>query len=166
MHLFIAPSVRLDLSCNNKLYAKTFSTKPHNHNKGTPMILLVASNKDIASLNIKNQILNNYEFHKTEVFQGNPTYKADVNGKKVILATLNEESIMAQYLTDKFPTANLIVFISRHSSQSSKPTLSVHTPGNFGNAEYGGLPKALDFPCSGYAKCLKSVHAPQRNVKP
>jgi D-aminoacyl-tRNA deacylase len=107
------------------------------------MILLVASNKDIASLNIKDQILNNYEFRITEVFQGNPTYTADVNGKKVTLATLNEESVQAQYLTDKFPTADLIVFISRHSSQSGKPTLSVHTPGNLGDAELGGLPKVL-----------------------
>jgi D-aminoacyl-tRNA deacylase len=107
------------------------------------MILLVASNRDIASLNIKEQILKNYEFYKTEVFQENPTYTADVNGKKVTLATLNEESVKAQYLPDNFPSAKLIVFISRHSSQSGTPTLSVHTPGNFGDAELGGLPKAL-----------------------
>ncbi len=107
------------------------------------MILLVASNKDIASLNIKEQILNNYEFLKTEDFQENPTYTADVNGKKVTLATLNEESVKAQYLPKDFPNAKLIVFISRHSSQSGKPTLSVHTPGNFGDAELGGLPKTL-----------------------
>jgi D-aminoacyl-tRNA deacylase len=107
------------------------------------MILLVASNKDIASLNIKEQILKNYKFYKTEVFQENPTYIADVNGKKVTLVTLNEELVRAQYLPDNFPTAKLIVFISRHSSQSGTPTLSVHTPGNFGDAELGGLPKSL-----------------------
>jgi D-aminoacyl-tRNA deacylase len=109
----------------------------------TSMLLLVASNKDIASLNIKDQILNNYDFLKTGVFQENPTYTADVNGKKVTLATLNEESVKAQYLPKDFPTAKLIIFISRHSSQSGKPTLSVHTPGNFGDAELGGLPKTL-----------------------
>jgi D-aminoacyl-tRNA deacylase len=103
------------------------------------MILIVASNKDIASLNIKEQILKNYEFQKTQVFQENPTYIADVNGKEVNLITLNEESVKAQYLPEKFPTAKLIVFISRHSSQSGTPTLSVHTPGNFGDAELGGL---------------------------
>ncbi len=43
-----------------------------NHNKGTLMILLVASSKDVASLNIKEQILKNYPFHKTaKEFQGN-----------------------------------------------------------------------------------------------
>jgi D-aminoacyl-tRNA deacylase len=108
------------------------------------MLLLAASNKDIASLNIKEQILSNYQFNKTaKTFQNNPTYSADINGKKVTLVTLNEESVKAQDLPDSFPNVNLIVFISRHSSQSGKPTLSVHTPGNFGSAELGGLPRTL-----------------------
>ena len=51
------------------------------------MILLVASNKDVASLNIKEQILKHYPFHKTaKVFQENPLYTADINGKKVTLS--------------------------------------------------------------------------------
>jgi D-aminoacyl-tRNA deacylase len=110
------------------------------------MILLVASNKDIASLNIKEQILSHYPFCKAhEVFQENSTYSANINGKKVTLVTLNDESVRAQNLLEKFPHANLIVFISRHSSQSGKPTLSVHAPGNFGNAELGGLSRTLSF---------------------
>jgi D-aminoacyl-tRNA deacylase len=108
------------------------------------MILLVASSKDVASLNIKEQILKNYIFNKTATtFQDNPIYTADVNGKKVDLITLTEESIHAQDLPVKFPDTKLVVFISRHSSQSGKPTLSVHTPGNFGEAELGGLPKSV-----------------------
>ncbi len=108
------------------------------------MILLVASNKDIASLNIKEQILKNYIFQKSsKLFDENPTYTADVNEKKVTLITINDESVKAQDLTTKFPSAKLIVFISRHSSQSAKPTLSVHVPGNFSGAELGGLPKSL-----------------------
>ena len=108
------------------------------------MILLVASNKDTASLNIKDQILKNYIFKEnTKQFDENPTYTADVNEKKVTLITLNDESVKAQELPSKFPGAKLIVFISRHSSQSAKPTLSVHTPGNFAEAELGGLPKTL-----------------------
>ena len=40
------------------------------------MILIVASNKDTASLNIKHQILTRYPFKETsEVFQQNPIYK-------------------------------------------------------------------------------------------
>jgi D-aminoacyl-tRNA deacylase len=108
------------------------------------MILLVASNKDIASLTIKEQILRHYPFAKTtENFQNNPLYNANINDSTLTLATLNEESVRAQNLPEAFPNAKLIVFISRHSSQSGKPTLSVHTPGNFAQAELGGLPRTL-----------------------
>ena len=70
------------------------------------MILLIASEKDIASLNIKEQILNNYSFRETEqTFEQNPTYTADNNDKKVTLVTLKEESVKAQNLPDIFPEA-------------------------------------------------------------
>ena len=77
------------------------------------MILLVASNNDVASLNIKQQILKNYPFTKSsQTFQENPLYTADINGKNVTLATLSEESVKAQNLPDNFPNATLIVFIA------------------------------------------------------
>lgn len=105
------------------------------------MILLVSSNKDLASINIRKQVLSQHHFSQIEVFyQGSPLLSAEINGKNVILVTLEEESIGAQNLTSDFPNADLAVFISRHSSQSGKPTLSVHVPGNFGVAEFGGLP--------------------------
>jgi D-aminoacyl-tRNA deacylase len=108
------------------------------------MILIIASDKDIASLNIKEQILKNYPFYETSNnFQENPIYTAKIFDQEVTLITLKEESVKAQNLQEMFPNANLMVFISRHSSQSGKPTLSVHAPGNFGEAELGGLPKTL-----------------------
>ena len=130
-----------------------------NHNKGNLMILLVASSKDIASLNIREQILRNYPFHKTaEKFQGSSLFAADIEGKKVTLATLSEESIKAQDLPEKFPNAELVVFMSRHSSKSGKPTLSIHTPGNFGDADLGGLPKILSVsPASAMQNALRAL---------
>lgn len=108
------------------------------------MILIIASDKDIASLNIKEQILKNYPFNETSNnFQENPIYTAKIFDQEVALITLKEESVKAENLPEMFPNANLMVFISRHSSQSGKPTLSVHAPGNFGEAELGGLPKTL-----------------------
>jgi D-aminoacyl-tRNA deacylase len=123
------------------------------------MILIVASNKDIASLNIKEQILKHFPFQKADIiFQENPVFTADINGKNVTLVTLSEESVKAQSLPEHFPDADLIVFISRHSSQSGKPTLSVHTPGNFGNAELGGLPRTLSVsPAYAMKTALKSL---------
>ncbi len=123
------------------------------------MILLIASEKDVASLNIKEQVLNNYPFSKTEeTFEQNPTYTADINDQKVTLVTLKEESVKAQDFLSNFPNAKLIVFMSRHSSQSGKPTLSVHAPGNFGEAELGGLPKILSVaPAAAMQTALKAL---------
>jgi D-aminoacyl-tRNA deacylase len=123
------------------------------------MILIVASNKDIASLNIKQQILNNYPFNKTpETFQQNQLYNAEINSQNITLITLTEESVKAQNLPDNFTEANLIVFISRHSSASGKPTLSVHTPGNFAAAELGGLPKTISVsPATAMRDALKAL---------
>jgi D-aminoacyl-tRNA deacylase len=57
--------------------------------------------------------------------------------------TLNDESVYAQNLTDFFGNLELVVFISRHSSVSGTPTLSVHTSGNLGEAELGGLTRRV-----------------------
>ncbi|HUW48938.1 MAG TPA: D-aminoacyl-tRNA deacylase [Patescibacteria group bacterium] len=108
------------------------------------MILIVASNKDPASLNIRKQVLRNYDFQeKAEKFESNPVYEAKINGNVVKLTTLNNESIYAQHLPESFANLQLVVFISRHSSTSGTPTLSVHTPGNFAEAALGGIPKTL-----------------------
>jgi D-aminoacyl-tRNA deacylase len=114
------------------------------HIKMNTMFLITASNKDIASLTIKNQLLNYYQFTETpELFQQNPMYWINLMGKKIVLVTLNKELVDAQNLPENFPYAKLIIFISRHSSQSGKPTLSVHTPGNFAEAGLGGLPRII-----------------------
>ena len=70
-------------------------------------------------------------------------YEANIGGRKVKLITLNEESIYAQNLPDFFNNLEFVVFISRHSSVSGTPTLSVHTPGNLGEAELGGLTRRV-----------------------
>jgi D-aminoacyl-tRNA deacylase len=123
------------------------------------MILLVASYKDMAGLNIAKQILSHYPFKKTgETFQENSVYASCVKGKKVTLVMLNEESVNAQSLPQSFADLRLIVFISRHSSTSGMPTLSVHTPGNFAAAELGGLPKQVSVsPATAMKDALKAL---------
>jgi len=136
-----------------------FSRNTHFSQKVQNMILLVASNKDVAGLNIARQVLDHYPFKVTgTTFQKNPVYQAQVNKKEVTLIFLNEETINAQTLTDNFTNPSLIVFISRHSSTSGKPTLSVHTPGNIGPAEYGGLPNQVSIsPATAMQDALKAL---------
>jgi len=123
------------------------------------MILIVASNKDNASLNISKQILRSFSFKKTlENFQGNNVYEAEVEGISAKLVTLNEELVFAQNLTNFFKEIELVIFLSRHSSLSGTPTLSVHTPGNLGKAELGGLPRSLSIsPATAMKECLKAM---------
>jgi D-aminoacyl-tRNA deacylase len=123
------------------------------------MILIIASKKDIASLSIKKQIIKHYDFKKSsETFQQNSLYTANLNGKEITLATLHQESVTAQNLPESFPTAQIIVFISRHSSVSGKPTLSVHTPGNFAEAGLGGVPKRVSVsPAVAMSDALKAL---------
>ena len=123
------------------------------------MILLVSSNKDPASLNIANQILQQYPFQKTlETFQNNPVYTANLNKKFVTFIRLNEASVDAQNLPENFPDAELIIFISRHSSQSGTPTLTVHPPGNFAGADFGGLPQTVSVsPATAMSNTLKML---------
>ncbi len=108
------------------------------------MILIVYSTLDIAGINIAQQILKHYPFIKSaQTYQTLPLYTADINGRQTTIVALQKETIYAQYLPDDFPDAELIVFISRHTSQSGKPTLTVHPTGNFDVAEFGGYPKNL-----------------------
>lgn len=108
------------------------------------IILLVASKKDLASQNIAGQVLKHWQFKKTlEQYQENPIYETNMHGKEVKLLTLSEESVRAQYLPESFSNVELVTFISKHSSESGTPTLSVHVPGNLGEAELGGLPRKV-----------------------
>lgn len=123
--------------------------------------LLVSSKKDIASMNIKGQLLTCYPFKQIidDSYQGSPVYKLKLNDKELILITLNQETVTAQNLPENFQDLELAVFITRHSSQSGKPTLSAHVPGNFADAELGGLPKRVSIaPANAMHAALKKLY--------
>ena len=123
------------------------------------MILLIHSTCDIAGVNIAQNMLQLYPFVKTDqIYQESAVYQAKIGGQQVNFATLKEESVNAQNLPEDFPSAHLIVFLSRHSSQSEIPTLSVHTPGNFAQAGLGGLPRLLSVsPATAMRDALKAL---------
>jgi D-aminoacyl-tRNA deacylase len=106
------------------------------------LILLVASRKDPASVNITRHILENHPL-KPQVEGAREAYVGKVGEQEVKLIVLDEELIYAQNIADCQPSSELIVFLSRHSSESAVPTLSVHTPGNLGEAKFGGLPRKI-----------------------
>jgi D-aminoacyl-tRNA deacylase len=108
------------------------------------LFLIVASSLDVASINISEKIISNYPFQKlSEKFQDHPIYEAAFEGKTIHLVTLGTESIQAQNLGDFFQNPELVVFVSKHASVKGTPTLSVHVPGNLGEAEMGGLSRMV-----------------------
>lgn len=123
------------------------------------MILLAASKKDLASMTITKQILENYPFKPCE--EGTKeaqVYVIKEGAQETKLAVLDGELIYAQDITDFSPSSELIIFISRHSSESGTPTLSVHTPGNLGNANLGGISKKLSVsPANAMRIALKAM---------
>jgi D-aminoacyl-tRNA deacylase len=152
---------------NYKLYGNLFLTSdPSPFWKAHAMILIAASSKDVAGINIARQILRHYPFSKTNSeFQEKPVYHAEINTQQVTLVTLKEETTNAQTLPDHFKSLSLIVFISRHSSASGTPTLSVHTPGNFATAELGGLPQTVSTaPATAMQTALKALKHYQQEM--
>ncbi|MCW4021088.1 MAG: hypothetical protein NWF14_07680 [Candidatus Bathyarchaeota archaeon] len=123
------------------------------------MILFVASKKDEAAANIADQLLKNHDFDESpERFCGNPVYSKDLkNGATANLVFIEQESINVQPNDFPFPL-RLVIFLSRHKSRSGTPTLSVHTPGNLGEAALGGLPRAVSVsPASAMKAALKAL---------
>jgi D-aminoacyl-tRNA deacylase len=129
------------------------------------MILIVASTKDVASMNIRQQLLTHHCFEELkEKFHNNPIYHKRINNNEVKLVTINEEPIYYQAITNHF-NPQLIIYISRHSSKSGTPTLSVHTPGNLTNqAQTGGIPRKTSIaPANAMKEALLEM-AQQKNT--
>lgn len=108
------------------------------------MILFVASKVDVAGLNIADKLIKLFGFKESgeEIF-GNPSYSLRLsNSEEAKLAFIDEEPVNTQNLP--YPEGvRMVIFISRHSSKSGTPTLSVHTPGNIGEAMLGGIPRKV-----------------------
>ena len=126
---------------------------------GKTLILLVASKRDLASMNITKQLLENYPFEPCEEnVKDAQVYAFKKEEQNIRLVILNEELVYAQNITDFSPTLELIIFLSRHSSEKGIPMLSVHTPGNFGKADLGGFPKKLSVaPANAMRTALKTM---------
>ncbi|MEM2959986.1 MAG: D-aminoacyl-tRNA deacylase [Candidatus Bathyarchaeia archaeon] len=131
------------------------------------MILFVASKVDLAGLNIASKLIEVFGFEESsELFHGNPIYEKNLkNNEKSILIFVNDEPVNTQNLS--YPRdLKMVIFISRHSSKSGTPTLSVHTPGNIGKAMLGGIPRKVSIsPASAMKAALVEMKRIQKEIK-
>ncbi|MBS7604726.1 MAG: D-aminoacyl-tRNA deacylase [Candidatus Bathyarchaeia archaeon] len=125
------------------------------------MILIVASRDDLAGLNIADKLIKIFGFRREDrKILGKQLYMKETGEHEEIgLLIANGEIVNMQ---DIPPLANLkmIIFVSRHSSKSGTPTLSVHTPGNIGEAFLGGISRKVSIsPASAMKAALIELKA-------
>lgn len=114
------------------------------------MKAIVASEQDKAGMNIHSHLLDKgFESTKSK-WQGKTISR---KGEWLLVKT---ESRIIYADEVKGLDADEIIFISKHSSESGKPTLTTHLPGNFGTADYGGEPGEL---CKGRADRMKEIYS-------
>lgn len=102
--------------------------------------MIVASNRDIAAMNILDKIQGRLSFIESgRSFDGFPILRS----RNLMIVRTESDSIYTSGL-DKVSDVESIIFASRHSSSSGQSTLTVHTPGNpLKEAKYGGSPESL-----------------------
>ena len=110
-------------------------------------VLIISSNFDPASVNIKNHLLKQTNWEEINSFNQNPVYQSK-ELKNIIIITINDRKITHENLEkevkDKLGISpKQAIFISRHTSKTGEPTLTVHPIGNYGTAEFGGKNKTL-----------------------
>lgn len=97
--------------------------------------LIIASKKDKAGMNITSQL---------SQFRESPLLSSWGNKPSFDFYLVDEEIIFTQNLNmEKINQYDFIIFASRHQSQKKEKTLSVHPPGNFRTADFGGVPEKV-----------------------
>jgi D-aminoacyl-tRNA deacylase len=102
-----------------------------NGNYNLMEIALINSRQDKAGVNIR---------HHIEEMLGTGKWQGQARTYEFIEVT--ERIIHAEHV-DRQTNADLVIFLSRHSSVNPVPVLTVHVTGNFGTAEVGGTPRTL-----------------------
>ncbi|UCH88634.1 MAG: D-aminoacyl-tRNA deacylase [Thermoplasmata archaeon] len=106
--------------------------------------LIVVSLEDTASCNIKKFLLELGEWQQHDPFESNPTF---VMGNSIIV-TIEPMHLYCDNIDKKVGEhfgfeAELVIFLSRHRSESGLKTLTVHPVGNYADAKFGGMPGKL-----------------------
>lgn len=106
--------------------------------------LIVTSSEDPASLNIRARLLERSRWSETGSFEGRATMTKD----EFLMVQVDRIHLEEDLIDERVSKAlglvvDLIVFASRHRSESKIPTLTVHPIGNFSSADLGGRPGAL-----------------------
>jgi len=106
--------------------------------------LIVTSSEDPASMNIRARLVEKPGWSESGLFEGHPVLKRG----DFRLVLVNKIHLEEDFVDDRAANAlgenvDLVIFASRHRSESKIPTLTVHPIGNFSSADLGGRPGTL-----------------------
>jgi len=107
------------------------------------MPAIVYSNLDSAGINIAENLRRLYGFKPSGDSGGKASFWRDPSG--ISLLEIDTPTITSDYI-DGLVDTDLIVFASKHKSESGRPTLTAHPCGNWSSdvkPEYGGKPRTL-----------------------
>ena len=108
------------------------------------MYLIVTSVEDVASMNIRDKLLNMADWQNVGEFNGSPVLAhGDYHMILIQEIHLYWEDIDKAIEKDTGNTYECFIFASRHRSQSGLRTLTVHALGNYGSADFGGKPGTI-----------------------
>ena len=112
------------------------------------MNLIIASEADTASINLRDRLLEMAEWKKDGEFDGEEIWSLSkdygnfcLSGTRLITIKklhIHAEGIERKWVEETGIDVNNIVFLSRHKAASGRPSLTVHPIGNWGKADYGG----------------------------
>ena len=111
-------------------------------------IMLISSDEDAASRNIRSHLLKMEEWGKGGEIFGNPIWLADSHPKvKYTMVTINDLHVRHENLDRELRDAGLsfesIIVLSRHRAASGIAALTVHPIGNWHDAKAGGRDNTL-----------------------
>ncbi|MBI3027190.1 hypothetical protein HYY70_03680 [Candidatus Woesearchaeota archaeon] len=124
-------------------------------------IAIIASSKDPAGANIRDNLVDLYDFKKSDgKFDGNDIFQYRIQNKIMKLYLTNNDLIFSEDL-DKKIDADVFIFASKHRSKENTPSFAVHAIGNWDKNEFGGKEKTL---CASSAVLLKNLFIELNNV--
>src|SRR5438132_3758229 len=108
------------------------------------MRFLVASEGDQAGVHQREELLRLASWTKEEPFGSRAAWRL----RDMILLTIPELHLHRDHLDRDLESSfnervDLVVYLSKHRSESGRPSLTVHPIGNPGPAEFGGQPETL-----------------------
>jgi D-aminoacyl-tRNA deacylase len=130
----------------------------------TDNCVIVTSGHDLAGTTMSNYLIRKAEFTIGSNREGDNdgnSYRS-LRHQNIQLHIFYGNLLTLENIENLYPRADIFIFLSKHRSNSSVPTLTCHFPGNFSAANpYGGNPRqiAISYPSlqKGYLKAITAA---------